>query len=69
MTSSDLQDWQARMGYTNQAAADSLGMSRSGYQQLLAGVSRTTGRSMTIDRRTALACAALAAGITLPAST
>lgn len=51
------------MGYTQQAAADALGMTLSGYQQMLAGVSRSTGKPMTIDRRTALACAALTAGL------
>lgn len=63
MTPDDLKAWQARMGYINTAAADALGMSRSGYEQLRAGASRTTGKPLAIDRRTALACAALEAGL------
>lgn len=56
MTAADLRAWQARMGYTYDSAARALGMSRSGYAKLVLGQSR-------IDRRTALACAAIAAGL------
>ena len=56
MTPSDLRAWQAHMGYTYEAAAQALGISRSGFAKLLAG-------DHPIDRRTALACAALAAGL------
>ena len=51
-----LRAWQARMGYTYETAAEALGMSRSGFAKLLAG-------DHPIDKRTALACAALAAGL------
>jgi transcriptional regulator with XRE-family HTH domain len=44
------------MGYTYETAAEALGMSRSGYAKLIAGISK-------IDRRTALACAAILAGV------
>ena len=44
------------MGYTYETAAEALGMSRSGFAKLLAG-------DHPIDKRTALACAALAAGL------
>lgn len=63
MTPDNLKAWQSRMGYINTAAAEALGMSRSGYEQLRTGASRTTGKPLAIDRRTALACAALAAGL------
>ena len=56
MTPSDLRAWQAHLGYTYETAAEALGMSRSGFAKLLAG-------DHPIDRRTALACAAIAAGL------
>ena len=56
MTPSDLRAWQAHLGYTYETAAEALGMSRSGFAKLLAG-------AHPIDKRTALACAALAAGV------
>ena len=52
------------MGYTQDKAAEALGMSTSGYKDLVAGVRRTTGAPIAqLDRRTALACAAIAAGV------
>lgn len=56
MTPADLRAWQARMGYTYDTAAEALGISRSGFAKLLAG-------AHPIDKRTALACAAIASGI------
>ena len=44
------------MGYTHETAAEALGISRSGFAKLLAG-------DHPIDKRTALACAAIAAGL------
>lgn len=44
------------MGYTYDTAAQALGMSRSGYAKLVLGQS-------AIDKRTGLACAALAKGM------
>lgn len=58
MSAADLRAWQARMGYTYTSASAALGMARSCYALMLAGKSR-------IDRRTALACAAIEAGITV----
>ena len=55
MTPDDLRAWQARMDYTQQQAADALGINRVSYAKMLAGGA--------IDRRTALACAAIEAGI------
>lgn len=63
MTPADLRAWQAAMGYTYDTAAQALGVSRSAYADLLSSVSRTTGKPKAIDRRTALACAAIAAGL------
>lgn len=56
MTPDDLRAWQAQMGYTYNSAAQALGMSRSGYAKMLAGHTQ-------IERRTALACAAIAQGV------
>jgi transcriptional regulator with XRE-family HTH domain len=63
MTSEDLRAWQAAMGFTYDTAAQALGVNRSTYADWVAGQSRTTGKPITIDRRTALACAALASGL------
>lgn len=56
MKPSDLRAWQTHMGYTYETAAEALGISRSGFAKLLAG-------AHPIDKRTALACAALKAGL------
>lgn len=56
MTPDDLRAWQASMGYTYETAAQALGVSRSAYAAWVGGVT-------AIDRRTALACAALTAGL------
>jgi len=61
MTPADLRAWQAHMGFTYDTAAAALGINRSTYADLLSGFSRTTGQPKNIDRRTALACSALAA--------
>lgn len=54
MTFHDLQAWQESMGYTQAAAAVALGVSRVSYRRLATGIS-------SIDKRTALACAAIEA--------
>ncbi len=56
MTSDDLRAWQAAMGYTYAQAHAALGVSSATYARMLADGGR-------IDLRTALACAALAAGL------
>ena len=64
MTPADLRAWQSAMGYTQQHAAEALGMTRSNYADLVTGIRRTTGKVIeTLDRRTALACAAVAIGL------
>ena len=56
MTSSDLRAWLSAMGYTNYRAAKQLGVTTTTVANWLDGTSK-------IDHRTALACAALAAGL------
>lgn len=64
MTPTSLRAWQSAMGYTQDRAAEALGMSPSGYKDLVLGVRRASGKPVEqLDRRTALACAALAAGL------
>ena len=63
MTPTDLRAWQAHMGLTYDTAAQALGVSRGTYADWLAGTSRTTGKPIRIKRTAALACAALAAGL------
>jgi hypothetical protein len=63
ITPEPLRAWQARMGFTNIEAAEALGMSLGSYVQLRKGISRNTGYPVRIDRRTALACAAIEHGI------
>ena len=63
MTADDLRAWQAAMGFTYDTAAEALGVYRSTYADLLSGVSRATGKPKDVDRRTALACSAIADGL------
>jgi hypothetical protein len=55
MTPEDFRAWHELMGYTYDTGAQALGTSRATYARLCAGGE--------VDRRTALACAALAAGM------
>lgn len=63
MTANELRAWQAHMGFTYDSAAVALGISRSAYANLVSGINRSTGQPQAVDRRTALACAALARGL------
>lgn len=56
MTPADLRAWQAHMGLSQRAAAEALGITQATYSAMVLGKSG-------IDLRTALACAALAAGL------
>lgn len=56
MTPADLRAWLAAMGYSNYRAAKELGCTATTVANWLDGTSK-------IDRRTALACAALTAGL------
>lgn len=51
------------MGYSQRAAAEALGVRLATYQEWERGARFADGRPVQIDRRTALACAALAAGL------
>lgn len=63
MTPADLAAWELHMGFTQRQAAEALGVSLPTYQQWRRGTRFSDGTPIDIDRRTALACAALAAGI------
>ncbi len=63
MTKTDLKAWQKRMSYTQPQAADALGVGLSAYKDWITGTSRTTGKPVSIDKRTGLACAAIVAGL------
>jgi DNA-binding XRE family transcriptional regulator len=63
MSPEDMQAWRQHMGYSQRAAADALGVSLPTLQAMERGSAFATGKPVMIDRRTALACAAIAAGI------
>lgn len=63
MTPNDLRVWQAQIGLTAPKAATALGVSYATYRDWLAGTSRNSSKPISISRITALACAALAAGL------
>lgn len=63
MTPADFDAWLAHMGLSERAAAAKLGCSAATVGNLRRGINYNTGKPMAIDRRTALACAALAAGL------
>lgn len=56
MTPVELRAWQAHMSISQRAAAEALGITQATYSAMVLGKSG-------IDLRTALACAALAAGL------
>ena len=60
-----LRAWQKRMGFTYDSASEALGMVRSAYGRMLAGEipGRMVEKITTVDRRTALACLAIEAGL------
>jgi len=63
MTPADLAAWQAQMGFSQREAAAALGVTLPTYQEWRRGTRFRDGAPIDIDRRTALACAALAAGL------
>ncbi len=63
MTSDDLVAWQTQMHLTPPKAASALGVTYATYRDWLAGKSRNTGKPVVISLTTALACAALVAGL------
>ncbi len=63
MTPADLSAWREHMAYSQRAAAAALGVTLATYQRLERGAEWADGAPVAIDRRTALACAAIAAGL------
>lgn len=63
MTPAQLATWRTDMAMTQRAAADALGVTLATYQRLERGQEWESGKIITIDRRTALACAAIRAGL------
>ena len=63
MTPADLAAWQAHMSFTQREAAAALGVTLPTYQEWRRGARFRDGAPVEIGRVTALACAALAAGL------
>lgn len=63
MTPEDFKLWMTTRGLVKITAAVALGVSEGTVADWMRGTSRTTGKPVAPDRRTALACAALAAGL------
>ena len=63
MTSSDLVEWRKWMGFSQRDAAAALGVSLPTYQRLERGAKWADGVPVEVDRRTALACSAIASGV------
>jgi len=63
MTPVDLAAWRQHMQFSQRAAAAALGITLTTYQRLERGAEWSDGAAVKIDHRTALACAALAAGL------
>ena len=63
MTPSDIKAWREAMRYTHRQAAEALGVQLVSYQRMERGADFASGKPVSIDLRTALACAALAAGL------
>ncbi len=63
MTADDLARWRTDLGLTQRVAAAALGIALINYQEMERGTRFATGKPAPIDRRTALACAAIRAGL------
>lgn len=63
MTHAELLAWRNSLQLTQRAAAAALGITLKAFQELERGENFVTRQPTVIDRRTALACAALAAGL------
>ena len=60
MTPAALKSWRTRMGLSQHAAADMLGVSHSWYRQMEAGQRRDTGEAVAIPKTVAYSCAWIA---------
>lgn len=63
MSGNELYRWRSRLGYTQQQAADAMGVERRTYQALEHGRDRNTGAPLAPSKRTRLAAAAIERGI------
>ena len=63
MTPAQLATWRTDLQMTQRAAAGALGVTLTTYQAMERGRSWMTGKPVSIDLRTALACAAVRAGV------
>lgn len=63
MTPADIAHWRADLGLSQRAAAVALGVTLATYQKMERGAAWDSGKPIAIDRRTALACAAIRAGL------
>jgi DNA-binding XRE family transcriptional regulator len=61
MVETALRQWRRRMEFTQKEAAEALGVAVNTFQAVERGISYNTGKPIALDRRTALACAALEA--------
>lgn len=62
-TDTPLRRWRQRMGLSQRAAAQALGMALTSYQDQERGTNRRTGQPIRTPRTLLLACAAIEAGI------
>lgn len=63
MTATELAQWRADLSLSQRAAAAALGVTLATYQSWERGSIWASGKGFSIDRRTALACAAISAGL------
>lgn len=63
MTPDQLAGWRSDLNLTQRAAAEVLGVTLATYQRLERGCEWSGKKPVIIDRRTALACAAIRSGI------
>lgn len=63
MTPQQIKAWRTTLKLSQRAAAEQLGVALPTYQAMERGFAFGTSKPVIIDRRTALACAALAAGL------
>lgn len=62
-TDTPLRRWRQRMGLSQRAAAEALGLALTSYQDQERGTNRRTGEPIRTPRTLLLACAALEAGL------
>jgi len=63
MNKENFKTWRKKMGFTQQQAADALGLFRNTITNYERGARAEDGRAVIIPRTVALACAAVEAGL------